>query len=341
MNRGNINLHLVSDTPGATLAEARRVASGLYAGVAIMEHVHAPVLSFGELDTALRKIERHRGIVLYDLRDKAIIRNLREACASLGCPSLPGPERGRAADDGAQAPSLNTAMRLHFTAARRSRFSATAGLFAAFLALQAAWISLPEWLRPTVAFPFANAAKIGLATSESGAGAIAVFIGFPRGELWASYAVALAAGSLDLANGDKTAVAAPSLLHAREAARRAAELAPHDAKVWLLLAALDTRTDPEGHDVPGALKMSYYTGPNEASLRVLRIGIATKGHALSDAELQSLVAAELRTVVAREPGAKPSILAAYRDASADGKRFLELKLSELDPKWLATVRSVP
>jgi hypothetical protein len=140
---------------------------------------------------------------------------------------------------------------------------------------------------------------------------------------------------------EQTQESAATLLRACEAARCAAELSPHDAKIWLLLAALDARADPKGRDVPGALKMSYYTGRNEASLRPLRLAVATQGRALTDAELQSLPEAELGTIIVREPGVRPAIVAAYRGASEDGKRFLQLKLGELDPNWLATIRSTP
>ena len=40
-----------------------------------------------------------------------------------------------------------------------------------------------------------------------------------------------------------------------------------------------------------ALKMSYYTGPNERSFRALRIALATQGDALSDPELAVAAAA--------------------------------------------------
>ena len=63
--RTGLNLHLVSDTPNESLAEARRIASALYPGVEIIEYLHPPVLSFADLEIALRHIERHRGIVLY------------------------------------------------------------------------------------------------------------------------------------------------------------------------------------------------------------------------------------------------------------------------------------
>jgi hypothetical protein len=327
---------LVSDTPNESLAEARRVASALYPGVEIIEHLHAPVLSFAELEIALRHIERHRGIVLYHLGNQAMIRNLREVCVSIGCPSLPGPRPGTA-DNKAEVPRLNEAMRLHFAAAPRTGFGVVTGMFAGFLMLQAGWLLVPELLTPKVSFPVAGTGARST-KSDTSAARIAAFTGYPRGELWANYAISLASSWLGRADGDNGDVAA-SLLEADEVARRAAELAPHDARIWLLLAALGARSQPEGFGAVEALKMSYYTGPNMASLRALRIAIATHGDALSDPELASLVTAELGAIIMREPDAKPSILRAYRNASPDGKRFLEEKLAELDPKFMATIRS--
>jgi hypothetical protein len=85
--------------------------------------------------------------------------------------------------------------------------------------------------------------------------------------------------------------------------------------------------------------MSYYTGPNELALTPLRIRIATHSTAIADTELQMLVAQEIQTIILRHPGLKPSLLAAYRDASLEGKQFIEAALGDLDKDLLAAIRA--
>jgi hypothetical protein len=85
--------------------------------------------------------------------------------------------------------------------------------------------------------------------------------------------------------------------------------------------------------------MSYYTGPNEPALTPLRIQIATRSTAITDADLQILVAQEIRTIILRHQDQKPIILTAYRNASPEGKQFIEATVGDLDKSLLATIRA--
>jgi hypothetical protein len=111
---------------------------------------------------------------------------------------------------------------------------------------------------------------------------------------------------------------------------RAAELSPHDSRVWLLLATLDSQLGGDAKNVPEELKTSYYTGPNENALRPLRLRTALAFDATADTELQSLVTLEIRTIVTRVPALKPSIVAAYLHGSAEGRRFVDDVVANLD-----------
>jgi hypothetical protein len=84
--------------------------------------------------------------------------------------------------------------------------------------------------------------------------------------------------------------------------------------------------------------MSYYTAPNEIALIPLRIVIATRSDAITDADLQVLVGGEIRTIITRKPESKPLILAAYRNALPQGKRFIEEAVGEFDPALLTAIR---
>ena len=65
--------------------------------------------------------------------------------------------------------------------------------------------------------------------------------------------------------------------------------------------------------------MSYYTGSNEIVLMPLRLLVATCSDAINDAELQTLVASDIRLIVTHEQNLKPAILAAYQNAVSKRK----------------------
>jgi hypothetical protein len=211
-----------------------------------------------------------------------------------------------------------------FTANRRQRRLRAALLaFAVVLALQSIWIILPELIRPSpLAFP-RDARSPPISWSERNRARWAAKLALVRGDLWAQAAIEQS----------------PELIRdaelARATAEKAAELSPHDSRVWLILAGLDCLRHRE---VSGALKMSYYTGPNEIVLMPLRLLVATCSDAIKDAELQTLVAGELRFIITHEQDLKPVILTAYQDASPSGKRFIETIVGDLDPGLMATIR---
>jgi hypothetical protein len=321
-----IHFHFVSGSAEGSLKSVTKVATELYPEVPIREHIYATTKTKADLVKAIRRIERNPGIVLHELADPALARELEQACIAAGCPCLPMPPRTATNLPAAQV--INSVVRLQLETPRRSWFQLGAGLFAGFLALQALWILIPNAIRPAVDFPGGGPA---LADKPSISGAyISAWIGLVRGELWTDYALAL--------------LAAPShdgspILRAREAAKRSLELSPHSSSTWLLLAMLEEKLSPRS-DIAGELKMSYYTGPNQPLLRPLRLTLALAGDSLSDPELQDVVEAELGAIIKHEPKLKLSIVAAYRAGSPLGRRFLESKLATLDPQLLATVRSI-
>ena len=212
-------------------------------------------------------------------------------------------------------------------------------IFAGVLAVQAAWLVTAEFIRPILPyFPQDKVSEERAAAARSAA-VTAASIGWVRGDLWTDAAIALSSGLTSEAAGES----APQMTQPRERARavlkRAARLSPHDSRTWLLLAALDSRFDWPNSEFANRLKMSYFTGPNELALTPLRIRIATRSMAITDAELQILVAQEIRTIILRHQDQRPSLLAAYRDASAEGKQFIEATVGDLDKNLLATIRA--
>jgi hypothetical protein len=205
--------------------------------------------------------------------------------------------------------------------------------FAMILMVAALWLLTTGLMGPISSYlnngkPAAEATLIRSQRAHTAAS-----IGFIRGNLWADYALILAS-ELPPAGANRTG-SAPAIERARRAAERAVRLAPINAEVWLTLAETDLRSG-WGKMSLEALKMSYYTGPNELNLIPDRLRLATQT-AVSDPELQILVDHEIRTIVLSKPDLKPAIIAAYRAASSEGKRLIEDDLKDTDPGFLATI----
>jgi hypothetical protein len=211
----------------------------------------------------------------------------------------------------------------------------TATVYAAVLGVSALWLLTAELVRSASPFFPEDASTAQAAAAQRGAAAVAAWIGLVRGNLWTDYAVTLVPGE---PTADAAAASLQSLQGTRLAAMRGAELAPYDARAWLLLADVDSRG--LDHKATGPLKMSYYTAPNAVSLIPLRVNIATRTDAITDPDLQILVGGEIRTIITRKPDLKSAIVKAYRDALPEGRRFIEAEVGELDLGLLASFRAM-
>ena len=231
--------------------------------------------------------------------------------------------------------ALNTS-----TAHRRQKQLRTALFaFAGLLALQSIWIILPELIRPSpLVFP-REARSPPISSSERDRVGWAAELALVRGDLWAEAAIAKSPELIRDVETGKAAQSADQAQVVRATAEKAATLSPHDARNWLLLASLDCLDCLAHREASGTLKMSYYTGSNEIVLMPLRLLVATCSEAINDAELQTLVAREIRLIVTHEPNPKPAILAAYQNASPSGKRFIETIVGDLDSGLMATIRA--
>jgi hypothetical protein len=207
---------------------------------------------------------------------------------------------------------------------------------ACILGLAAAWLLVVEIIRPNVPYLPDDAASAEAASSHRLAAGVSAEIAILRGDLWADYAITLAPQMTMDARSPLEASAAEPLEAARSAASHAADLAPHDSRTWLYLAMIELRLN---RDAAGSLKMSYYTGPNDARLIPLRIIVAVRSPAINDPELKLLVRSEIRAIVFRRTDAKQLLLAAYNDALPEGKRFIEAAVAELNPALQAEIRA--
>ena len=199
------------------------------------------------------------------------------------------------------------------------------------LGVEAAWLLAAEVIRPTLPYFTTNKTEIEIAAKHRAAAALAAHLGWPRGELWVEAAITADAGSIEAATATNTAIAPTTT---------AAALAPYDARSWLLLAIAAMQSGNEKVAL-APLKMSFYMAPNDGRLIPFRLRIAVRFQSTSDEELQNLIEHEMRAILMHAPMLKPSIVTAYRDASLEGRRFMEDKLGLLDTQFLSELRKNP
>ncbi|MCP3460095.1 hypothetical protein [Bradyrhizobium sp. CCGUVB23] len=125
---------------------------------------------------------------------------------------------------------------------------------------------------------------------------------------------------------------------ARSQLTNALSRVPYDAELWLALALLEAQRDPSGPATVEALRMAYFTAPNEAELMPVRLDTATRFDALADPDLRELVQGDVRLMLTRQPDQKAAVLSAYRRASSRGKAFLEEAIQTIAPTFLTTLR---
>jgi hypothetical protein len=213
------------------------------------------------------------------------------------------------------------------------RLRGALGAFAVILAIEAIWIVAAEAMRPPVPRFFTDLQSVAAAVSARNRAAAAAHIGGVRGDLWAESALTY----VDLVARSGADKMPNALSHAQDVARRALTLAPHDARVWLILAGLELRRG--SNQAAAALKMSYFTGPSEIELIPLRLRIAVTSGALTDDDIRLMVRRDIRLIATRYPELKPALLAAYADALPTAKPVLDEAVKELDPALLSAMQS--
>ncbi len=201
--------------------------------------------------------------------------------------------------------------------------------FGGILVLAGIWLLAAELLRRAPEqFVWSSEQAAQAAAGSAGAG----HVGLIRGDVWLDDG--LANWSVFLAKGDEAGFTA-----ARMALARAARLAPHDARAWLVLAAAESRAGASPDAIAAALKMSYYTGSNEAALMPLRIGLAAQPN-LADAELRILLENEIRTIAQQAP-LRPVLAQAYRSAPPDAQQTLRAIVGTIDARLASEMQAKP
>lgn len=120
---------------------------------------------------------------------------------------------------------------------------------------------------------------------------------------------------------------------------RVMAFAPYDAGLWLSLAVLEMRRDPNSPATVEALRMAYLTAPNDAHLMPVRLEVATRSDALVDPDLREFALGDVRIMLTRSPGQKDAVVSAYRRASSAGRAFLDEAAQSIDPAFLSILHS--
>ena len=138
----------------------------------------------------------------------------------------------------------------------------------------AVWILVTEILRPPGIKFTSDSRSAELMYERRDAAMKAAKFGVVRGDLWSE--AAFAYGNIVLAQGGKAPNADPMLLErARAVTELALARAPHNSRLWLLLAANSFGFAGFSEKVSASLRMSYYTGSNILSVLPERLLLAT------------------------------------------------------------------
>src|ERR1035437_369892 len=217
-------------------------------------------------------------------------------------------------------------------------FRVTVFAFACLLGGLAAWILVAEFLRPAaVEFPTDAQSATSIYAHRDDANT-AARIGLVRGDLWtqAAFVYGYLIWNQVKPSSDTNAV---PYERARALTELAITYAPHDSRLWLLLAAIDSRFDWLNDRASTALRMSYYTGSNAIKLVLARLLLSVQTRALQDSDFQELVRHAIRISAIHKSELMPAMIAAYNNAPLSGQQFIEKTLAEFDPSMLASIHS--
>lgn len=149
------------------------------------------------------------------------------------------------------------------------------------------------------------------------------------GDLLANFASAKAANVLHHPASD-TAKRTEENKAAQDAVISALKLSPIRPALWLTLSTLEAQM---GEPTTPALKMSYLTGAVPVDVAFSRIQTVTSSAAAADDEIRLLAHSDIRSALANRARYAPLLIAAYVQATPQGKSFLLESAQMIDPKF--------
>ena len=159
-----------------------------------------------------------------------------------------------------------------------------------------------------------------------------------RSELESNHALVSALQAIESGRQKSTTVRSAEHADALDRVRRTLSISPYNPELWLALALLQAQRDPHDPVVVEALKMTYFTAPNDARLMPVRLDIAGRFDALAIPDVKDLVRNDIQLIMTRRPELKPAIVSAYRRASDLGKSFFRETLQSVDSSFVPALR---
>ena len=157
-----------------------------------------------------------------------------------------------------------------------------------------------------------------------------------RSDLESNHALILALQTLQSGSERSTPEESARNAGTQARAKQTLSVAPYHPELWLAL--LKAQKNPRDPMLIEALKMSYFTAPNDPRLMAVRLDLATSSNALADPDVRELARGDVRLILLRRPELRRAVASAYRRASTLGKAFLDDAIRSIDPSFLAALR---
>ncbi|WP_271589776.1 hypothetical protein [Bradyrhizobium sp. CCBAU 53415] len=149
------------------------------------------------------------------------------------------------------------------------------------------------------------------------------------GDLLANYAAAMAADVIQRPSTEAGGRASENKA-AQAAVLAALKVSPIRPALWLALGTLRVQS---GEIVTPAVKMSYLTGAVPIDVAFSRVRTVTSSAAATDEEVKLLAQSDIRSALASRSRYEPLLIAAYVQATAQGKSLLLETTKVTDPKF--------
>lgn len=154
------------------------------------------------------------------------------------------------------------------------------------------------------------------------------------GDLLANYAAAKTADILHRPSVDGTSRAIENKA-AQDAVIAALRVSPIRPALWLTLGTLKAQS---GESVTSAVKMSYLAGAVPIAVALSRVQTVTSSAAAADAEIKLLAQSDIRSALANRSRYEQLLIAAYVQATPQGRSLLLDASQVTDPKFSEILR---
>ncbi|VIO71723.1 hypothetical protein CI41S_30880 [Bradyrhizobium ivorense] len=159
-----------------------------------------------------------------------------------------------------------------------------------------------------------------------------------KSELESNHALIVALQAIEAGRKKPTTVQSAQYTDAIRRVRQTLSISPYNPELWLALALLQAQRDPHDPIVFEALKMAYFTAPNDTRFVPVRLDVAGRFDLLADPDIKDLARNDIRLIMTRRPELKPAIVSAFRRASDRGKAFLQDAVQSIEPAFVPMLR---